>query len=104
MAEAELSVVAPIFNEADNLRPLLDRLVPALESCARSFEIIFVDDGSTDQTLEILRKAHDADPRIRAVALSRNFGKEIAIAAGLDHAERRGRQSSWTPTCSIRPK
>jgi glycosyltransferase involved in cell wall biosynthesis len=86
MAEAELTVVAPIYNEADNLRPLLDRLTPVLESCARSFEVIFVDDGSTDQTLAILRKAHDADPRIRAVALSRNFGKEVAIAAGLDHA------------------
>jgi glycosyltransferase involved in cell wall biosynthesis len=86
MTEAELSVVAPVYNEADNLRPLLDRLIPVLESCARSFEVIFVDDGSTDHTLEILRKAHDADPRIRAIALSRNFGKEIAIAAGLDHA------------------
>ncbi len=86
MAGAELSVVAPVYNEADNLRPLLDRLIPVLESCARSFEVIFIDDGSTDHTLEILRKAHDADPRIRAIALSRNFGKEIAIAAGLDHA------------------
>ena len=86
MAEAELSIIAPIYNEADNLRPLLDRLIPVLESCARSFEVIFVDDGSTDQTLEILRKVHDGDPRIRAIALSRNFGKEIAIAAGLDHA------------------
>jgi glycosyltransferase involved in cell wall biosynthesis len=86
LAEAELSVVAPIFNEADNLRPLLDRLTPVLEACARSFEIIFVDDGSSDQTLAILRKAHDQDPRIRAISLSRNFGKEVAIAAGLDHA------------------
>ena len=86
VTEAELSVVAPIFNESQNLRPLLDRLVPALESCARSFEIIFVDDGSTDETLQFLRKAHDLDPRIRAISFSRNFGKEIAIAAGLDHA------------------
>ena len=85
-AQAELSVVAPILNEADNLRPLLDRLIPVLESCARSFEVIFVDDGSSDHTLDILRKVHDADPRVRAIALSRNFGKEIAIAAGLDHA------------------
>jgi glycosyltransferase involved in cell wall biosynthesis len=86
MAEAELSVVAPVYNESENIRPLLERLVPVLESCARSFEIIFVDDGSTDNTLEILRSAHDADPRIRALSLSRNFGKEIAVAAGLDHA------------------
>ncbi|ACK49349.1 glycosyl transferase family 2 [Methylocella silvestris BL2] len=85
LTEAELSVVAPVYNESQNLRPLLDRLIPVLESCARSFEIIFVDDGSTDDTIEVLRKAHDLDPRIRAVSLSRNFGKEIAIAAGLDH-------------------
>ncbi len=85
MAEAELSVVLPIYNESENLRPLLERLTPALESCARSFEIIFVNDGSTDDTLEFLRKAHESDPRIRAISLSRNFGKEIAIAAGLDH-------------------
>lgn len=85
-AQAELSVVAPIYNEAENLRPLLDRLTPVLELCARSFEIIFVDDGSTDNTLELLRKAHALDPRVRAIALSRNFGKEIAIAAGLDYA------------------
>jgi glycosyltransferase involved in cell wall biosynthesis len=86
MAEAELSVVVPSFNESANLRPLIERLTAVLESCARSFEIIVVDDGSTDDTLEFLRKAHDEDPRIRVIALSRNFGKEIAIAAGLDHA------------------
>ncbi|PNG25305.1 glycosyltransferase family 2 protein [Methylocella silvestris] len=85
LTEAELSVVAPVYNESQNLRPLLERLIPVLESCARSFEIIFVDDGSTDDTIDVLRKAHDLDPRIRAVSLSRNFGKEIAIAAGLDH-------------------
>ncbi|MEJ0094024.1 MAG: glycosyltransferase family 2 protein [Methylocella sp.] len=84
-AETELSVVAPVYNESENIRPLLERLLPVLESCARSFEIIFVDDGSTDDTLEILRAIHDSDPRIRALSLSRNFGKEIAVAAGLDH-------------------
>src|ERR1700733_12307120 len=85
MTEAELSVVAPVYNESENIRPLLERLVPVLESCVRSFEIIFVDDGSTDDTLEVLRAAHESDPRIRAISLSRNFGKEIAVAAGLDH-------------------
>ena len=83
---AELSVVVPIYNEAQNLRPLLERLSPVLESCARSFEIVFVDDGSSDESVDILRKAHDLDPRVRLVSFSRNFGKEIAIAAGLDHA------------------
>ncbi|WP_036260346.1 glycosyltransferase family 2 protein [Methylocapsa aurea] len=84
--DPELSVVAPVWNESENIGPLLERLAPVLDSCVSSFEIIFVDDGSTDDTLEILRAAHGADPRIRAVSLSRNFGKEVAIAAGLDHA------------------
>jgi polyisoprenyl-phosphate glycosyltransferase len=83
---AELSVITPVYNESNNIEALLTRLVPVLERCAASFEIIFVDDGSTDDTLECLRAAHHTDPRIRALSLSRNFGKEVAIAAGLDHA------------------
>jgi polyisoprenyl-phosphate glycosyltransferase len=84
---AELSVITPVYNESNNIEALLTRLVPVLERCAASFEIIFVDDGSTDGTLDCLRAAHRTDPRIRALSLSRNFGKEIAIAAGLDHAK-----------------
>ncbi|WP_026606158.1 glycosyltransferase family 2 protein [Methylocapsa acidiphila] len=84
--DAELSVVAPVHNESENIGPLLERLAPVLQRCAASFEVIFVDDGSTDDTLEIVRAAHARDPRIRALSLSRNFGKEVAIAAGLDHA------------------
>jgi glycosyltransferase involved in cell wall biosynthesis len=83
---AELSVVMPVYNESRNIEALLKRLVPVLERCAASFEIIFVDDGSTDATLKVVRSAHDADSRICALSLSRNFGKEIAIAAGLDYA------------------
>jgi polyisoprenyl-phosphate glycosyltransferase len=83
---AELSVITPVFNESKNIEVLLTRLVPVLERCAASFEIIFIDDGSTDDTLKLLRAANRADPRIRALSLSRNFGKEIALAAGLDHA------------------
>lgn len=75
-----------MFNEAENLRPLVDRLTPVLERCAESFEVVFVDDGSLDATMDILRLAHEEDPRLRAVSFSRNFGKEIAIAAGIDHA------------------
>ncbi|MBO0734478.1 MAG: glycosyltransferase family 2 protein [Methylocapsa sp.] len=83
----ELTVVVPAYNESGNVAILAARLVPVLERCAASFEIIFVDDGSADDTLETLRAAHRKDPRIRALSLSRNFGKEIAIAAGLDHAQ-----------------
>jgi glycosyltransferase involved in cell wall biosynthesis len=82
----EISVAIPVFNEAQNLGPLVARLTPVLEKAARAFEIVFVDDGSHDATLETLRTLNVADSRIKAISFSRNFGKEIAIAAGLDHA------------------
>jgi glycosyltransferase involved in cell wall biosynthesis len=81
----ELSVVIPMFNEADNLDLLVQTLTPVLERASDSFEVVFVDDGSSDGTLDGLRRTHELDPRYRAVSFSRNFGKEIAIAAGLDH-------------------
>ncbi|NNM72675.1 glycosyltransferase family 2 protein [Enterovirga aerilata] len=87
--DPEISVVVPIFREAESVGPLCRRLVPVLERVASSFEILFVDDGSTDDTLLAIRAENARDPRIKAVSFSRNFGKEIAIAAGLDHA--RGR-------------
>jgi glycosyltransferase involved in cell wall biosynthesis len=85
-AAPEISVVVPVFNESENLRPLIARLTPVLGACCGSFEVIFVDDGSSDDTLETLRELNAADGRLAAVSFSRNFGKEIAIAAGLDHA------------------
>jgi polyisoprenyl-phosphate glycosyltransferase len=85
----ELSVVVPVFNESANIEPLCDRLVPILERVAASWEVVFVDDGSEDGTLSAIRARNAAEPRIGAVSFSRNFGKEVAIAAGLDHA--RGR-------------
>ena len=85
-AEApELSVIVPVFNECDNLRPLVERLIPAL-ACVESFEIVFVDDGSHDATLQTLREMNQADKSLRVLSFSRNFGKEVAIAAGVDAA------------------
>jgi glycosyltransferase involved in cell wall biosynthesis len=81
-------VIVPVFNECDNLRPLLDRLIPSLD-CVKSFEILFIDDGSKDATLATLREINNVDERVCALSFSRNFGKEIAIAAGVDAA--RGR-------------
>ncbi|MGH6840753.1 MAG: glycosyltransferase, partial [Methylocella sp.] len=66
---AEISVITPVYNESNNIAALLTRLLPVLERCAATFEIIFVDDGSTDETLACLRAAHRADPRIRALSL-----------------------------------
>lgn len=87
-ATPELSVIVPLLNEEENLPELAPRLVAVMEPLG-SFEVVFVDDGSTDGSVEMIRRLNAADPRMRCVSLSRNFGKEIAIAAGLEHA--RGR-------------
>ena len=90
MSQVELTLIIPVKDEEAAIGPCLERVVPVLEclddAVARSFEILFVDDGSTDTTLDVIRKANAADPRVRALSLSRNFGKEAALSAGLDAA------------------
>ncbi len=81
-----LTVLVPAFNEADTIGPFLARLIPALEALGHSFEIVLIDDGSSDGTWARWMQASANDPRLRGLKFSRNFGKEIAIAAGLDHA------------------
>jgi len=85
-AAVDVSVVAPAYNEEGNLKPLHDRLVAALEPLGRTFEVVYVDDGSYDGTFEELAAIALADPRARVVQLRRNFGQTAAIAAGVDHA------------------
>ena len=87
MARELLSIVIPVLNEAANLQRLVERLTPVLDSLGGIvWEIVFVDDGSTDATLEKLRQLNAYDERLKAITLSRNFGKEIALAAGLRYA------------------
>jgi glycosyltransferase involved in cell wall biosynthesis len=82
-----LSAVLPVYNERDNLADLLARLLPTLEEATRgSFEIVFVDDGSQDGSAEILDSFHTRDRRVKAIHLSRNFGHQAALQAGLDRA------------------
>lgn len=78
-----LSVVVPLLNEEAVLDLTYAALVAELEKAGEPFEIVYVDDGSTDSSREILRKQSVADPRVRVVALSRNFGHEMATTAGL---------------------
>lgn len=82
----ELSIVLPCYNEADNLEYLFQRLTAVLDTLGLTYEIICVNDGSRDQTLERLVEFHTRYPVIKVVDLSRNFGKEIALTAGIDHA------------------
>jgi glycosyltransferase involved in cell wall biosynthesis len=82
-----LSVVIPVYEEAENLQMLYDRLTRVLESSEPSYEIVFVDDGSRDRSMEILSGLADGDGRMTVVELARNFGHQVAISAGLDYAQ-----------------
>lgn len=84
-----ISVIIPMFNEASNLDALFSRLVPTVEGLRVPYEIICIDDGSRDDTLTRLVAMRERYPAIKVVALSRNFGKEIALTAGLQHANGR---------------
>ena len=84
-----LSIIVPVKDEEEAIPLFIERVITVLDGIAdpagRSWELLFIDDGSTDRTLPVLREANDRDPRIRALSLSRNFGKEAALSAGLDH-------------------
>jgi glycosyltransferase involved in cell wall biosynthesis len=83
-----LSIVVPVKNEEQGIAPFVKRVAPILDelSADESWEILFIDDGSTDATLAAIAAAHARNPRILALSLSRNFGKEAALSAGLDYA------------------
>ena len=80
-----LSVVAPVYNEVALIEVFYQRVCTALEGLA--FELVLVDDGSSDGSLEMLERLAESDPRVRLVVLSRNFGHQTALTAGLDHAQ-----------------
>ena len=81
-----LSIVIPVHNEEPSLLPLYDKLTEVLESMRRPFEIIFVDDASTDRSLELLANLVETDSRLKVVRLRRNFGQTAALAAGFHEA------------------
>ena len=85
-----LSLIVPVKDEEEAIAFFVEQVTQALgaidDPAAREFEIMFVDDGSTDGTMDEIRRAFAAEPRVRALSLSRNFGKEAALSAGLDHA------------------
>jgi glycosyltransferase involved in cell wall biosynthesis len=87
--QPDLSVVIPVRNESDNLRKLCLELVEVLDAWGRAFEVVIVDDGSTDDTFQLLRELQASEPRLRVVRFRRNFGQTAGFAAGFAHA--RGR-------------
>ncbi len=81
-----VSVVIPVFNEEPNLEPLYERLEPVLADLGHPYEVIFVDDGSRDRSLELLRRLQEKHDVVRVIQLNRNYGQHAAVFAGMDHA------------------
>ena len=79
-------MVIPVFNEQENIRPVYAQLKEVLEQLGRSYEIIFVDDGSWDDTFHLLHDLHQRDRQVKVVKLRRNFGQTPAMTAGFDLA------------------
>ena len=80
------SIVVPVFNEEEVLNEFYKRLTIAMDKLKEKYEIIFVNDGSIDNSLEIMKKLHSNDKRIKIISFSRNFGHQMAITAGIDYA------------------
>lgn len=82
-----ISIVIPCFNEEGNIRAMYDRLTSVMGSVGHDYELLFVDDGSTDDTLNRLKQIHAADKRVKIIEFARNFGHQPAVCAGLDYAD-----------------
>jgi len=82
-----ISLVIPVYNEEENLSLLFDAILKVVKPLGKSWEVIFVDDGSTDKSLEVLRGLAGKDRHVRVIVFRRNFGQTAAISAGIDHAK-----------------
>jgi dolichol-phosphate mannosyltransferase len=83
----QLSIVSPVFNEAANVALLVDRILHVVRETGMPFEIVLVDDGSKDGTFQAIKEISAKVPELRALSLSRNFGHQVALTAGLEHAK-----------------
>src|SRR5712664_2410943 len=82
-----LSIVIPVHNEERSILPLYDRLTIVLDSVHRPYEILFIDDASTDRSFELLANLVETDARLKVIRLRRNFGQTAALAAGFDESQ-----------------
>ncbi|MBV9689411.1 MAG: glycosyltransferase family 2 protein [Ktedonobacteraceae bacterium] len=81
------SIVAPVFNEEETLPHFYKRIITIMEQITEPFELLLINDGSRDASLQIMQNLHEHDPRVRVIDFSRNFGHQVAISAGLDYAQ-----------------
>ncbi|MCD6351077.1 MAG: glycosyltransferase family 2 protein [Armatimonadetes bacterium] len=95
----KIVVVAPVYNEAETIPELYKRLAATLDGQGAEWELILVNDGSSDETWQVVRDLHAGDQRVKGVSLARNFGQQAALTAGLRHAEER--MSSSDDTCVL---
>ncbi|MGB9776577.1 MAG: glycosyltransferase family 2 protein [Anaerolineae bacterium] len=86
MDHPRISVVAPVFNEEETLPEFYRRVREVMDNLGEPWELVLVDDGSSDRSFPICRELHEQDPRVRVVRFARNFGHQIAITAGMDYA------------------
>lgn len=86
-SDVEISVLIPVYEEEETVEELAHRLGEVLAGLSRTYEIVFIDDGSRDRTAEAVLRARERDPRIKLVRLRRNFGKAAALTAGFEHSK-----------------
>lgn len=86
MQHFKVSVIIPVYNEEGNIQPLLQQLLSILQQYP-AYEILFVDDGSRDQSLEVIKEAKTQNSNIHFISFSKNFGHQLALKAGIDHAD-----------------
>ncbi|TKJ47111.1 glycosyltransferase, partial [Candidatus Aerophobetes bacterium Ae_b3a] len=82
-----MSVVIPVFNEEENIELLYTKIKQSLDNLGKGYEIIFIDDGSTDKTPALLHQICEENSKVKAVVFRRNFGQTAAISAGFDYAK-----------------
>lgn len=85
MQDNEISIIIPVYNECDNLQELYDRIIKTLAAVTDCYEILFVNDGSTDDSMSKILAIAESNPNVLFIDLSRNFGHQVAVSAGLEH-------------------
>lgn len=86
MTNISLSFIIPAKNEEESLNPLYEQIIDAIKGITTKYEIIFIDDGSQDKTLQVMKELHEKDPRVKVISFRGNLGKSTALQAGFDHA------------------